>query len=224
MDRDLASSQSGFSLMEAMVVLIVAGMALMLVFAVGGRATQLGFRIGRQALGVADGELAEDNLRTVMASMTLWPANLPLPPPTVEVDRTRFEGAPSFFRGDALLGKATLCAGAGPAHALRVDIQSMSGGDVVTCRVGNGPPTLITDLRPRRARFDYSTDGSRWSDHWTGADSVVLGAAAQPKEQALYIRLATLDGSIDIMDRAASGRPDLALAGTPTGPASTAGL
>ena len=48
--RRQAANDGGFSLMEAMVVLIIGGMALMLVFAIGGRAAEIGFGLGRRAL------------------------------------------------------------------------------------------------------------------------------------------------------------------------------
>ncbi len=40
---------AGFSLIEALIVLIVAGFALMLVFAIGGQAARTGFALGRRA-------------------------------------------------------------------------------------------------------------------------------------------------------------------------------
>jgi hypothetical protein len=53
-------SDAGFSLIEAAIMLAVAGMALMLIFAVATRSSQQGFRLGRNALAVADRELADD--------------------------------------------------------------------------------------------------------------------------------------------------------------------
>ncbi len=212
MDRGQSSGRGGFSLMEAMVVLIVAGMALMLVFAVGGRATQLGFRLGGQALGAVDGELAEANVRTVMAAMTLRPAGVAFDPMAADAGKASFAGGPASFQGDAVLARASLCGGAGPAHALRVDIKSLRDGDAVLCRVGAGPSVVLADLRPRRARFAYSTDGRRWSDRWIEPTTPSLAQADGPREQALFIRLATVDGAIDITDRSTSGRPDLAKA------------
>ena len=199
-------------------MLIVAGMALMLVFAVGGRATQLGFRLGDQALGAVDGELAEANVRTVMAAMTLRPAGMAFDPMAPGAGQGAFAGGPASFQGDAILARASLCGGAGPARTLRVDIRSLRGGDAVLCRVGSGPEMVLADLRPRRARFAYSTDGRSWSDRWTEPNSPALAQPGGPREQALYIRLATQDGAIDITDRAASGRPDLAKAVAPAPP------
>ena len=43
-------ARQGFSLIEALVVLLVAGAALMLVFSVGVRSTETAFRLGRRAL------------------------------------------------------------------------------------------------------------------------------------------------------------------------------
>ena len=202
--RRQAANDGGFSLMEAMVVLIIGGMALMLVFAIGGRAAGIGFGLGRRALAVTDGELAEDNLRELMHGVSIPPAEAGSGNPGIAV----FNGGPQGFEGDAILGRSTLCASAGPVQRLRVRIEPLPDGDRVTCAAGAGAPRVAADLRPRRASFAYSTDGVRWGAHWTSTPDIGP-ATTGPRARSVYIRLASADGAVEILEAAASGRPAL---------------
>ncbi len=187
-------------------MLIIGGMALMLVFAIGGRAAGIGFGLGRRALAVTDGELAEDNLREVMAGVSIPPDG----GGPAAIGAASFTGGPGGFQGEAILGRSTLCAGAGPIERLRVRIESLADGDRVTCAAGAGAPRVVADLRPRRAAFAYSTDGARWSAGWSSRDKAAADAVAgAPRARSLYIRLASPDGAMEILGAADSGRPAL---------------
>ena len=195
---------SGFSLLEALIVLIVAGAALMLVFAIGGHAARTGFRLGRGALAAADAEVAEDEVRGLIRGLLL-------PPSAVDphaVGMQPFLGDAKGFQADVLLDRTGLCAAAGPAGRLSVVIEAQGGGDVVTCGASTGPKVVVADLRPRRARFAYSADGIAWSDQWSSRPGWSL-VRHDPAAQALYVRLASDDGRIDIVERADSGPPSL---------------
>jgi hypothetical protein len=195
---------SGFSLLEALIVLIIAGAALMLVFAIGGHAARTGFRLGRGALAAADSELAEDELRSLIRGVLLPPTAVD--PQTVGL--RPFSGDAKAFQADVLLDRSGLCAVAGPAELLRVEIEPQGDGDIVTCAAGAGPKVTVADLRPRRVRFAYSADGRTWSDQWTTAPVWSIGRH-EPAMRALYVRLASDDGRIDIVDRSTSGPPFL---------------
>jgi len=100
-----ASPQTGFSLIEALIVLLVAGMALMLVFAIGGQSARTGFALGRRALGAADDDVTQDQLRSLIRDLTptpigVDPAALGLAP---------FIGDAAGFEGDAVLDRAGAC-------------------------------------------------------------------------------------------------------------------
>jgi hypothetical protein len=190
--------------MEALVVLIVAGMALMLVFAIGGRAAQTGFQLGRRALAVADGEVAQDELRGLIRGLVLPPAgvdphDLAMPP---------FVGDARGFAGDVVLDRAGLCAPAGPAGVLLVALEARPDGDLITCGPKTGARTVVADLRPRRARFAYSLDGGSWSDQWTSRPDWTPGRR-DPAERRLFVRLASDDGRFELIERATSGPPQL---------------
>jgi hypothetical protein len=193
---------AGFSLIEALIVLLVAGMALMLVFSIGGLSARTGFQLGRRALAAADGEVAQDELRGLIADLQLAPARVD--PQTLRL--APLVGDASGFSADAVLARPGLCGAAGPAGRVLVVIQSHTDGDVITCQAGAQPAVVVADLRPRRARFLYSDDGTHWSNRIAPLDDA-FDAKAEPVEQALFIRLASDDGVVDIVGRASSGPP-----------------
>src|SRR5688572_1256929 len=116
--------RAGFSLIEATVVLVVAGMALMLIFAVATRATQQGFRLGRLALDSADAEVAEETFRDLVAGLEVSP----WPPAPARSGAPRFEGGPDGFQGPAVLARGGVCGPAGPVGPLRLEIQRIAAG------------------------------------------------------------------------------------------------
>jgi len=143
-------------------------------------------------------------VRTLITALRLAPAGID--PAALHI--APIADDPHGFVADAVLGRAGPCGAAGPTGRLRVAIESRPGGDVVTCQAGASAPIVAADLSPRRVRFSYSADGSAWRDAWSppapppasGPDHVV-----HPTEQALYIRLASDDGAVDVVGRATSG-------------------
>ncbi len=190
----------GFSLIEALIVLIVAGFALMLIFSIGGQAARSGFALGRRALTVADGEVSQDELRSLVSALVLAPAGAD--PAAMKLDP--FVGAASGFQADAILTRSGLCGPAGPAGQLKVAIDEQPGGDLVTCQARGQTVIVVADLRPRRVRFSYSADGVAWRDDWSPPPA----DRRQPlAEQSVFIRLASDDGRVEWVDRATSGPP-----------------
>ncbi|HEY2708122.1 MAG TPA: hypothetical protein VGI95_08710 [Caulobacteraceae bacterium] len=204
--------RAGFSLIEALVVLLVAGMAIMLVFAIGGQSARTGFSLGRRALSVADAQLNEDQLRGIVRGLVLAPRETD--PKSLGLAPLR--GDQRSFRGSVLLDRAGLCGAAGPAGEVTVALETRPGGDAVTCQSGSSPAVLLDDLSPRRAGFSYSIDGVRWTDTISPppATGASPGATAVRSPQTVYIRLASTDGRIDIVEKATSGPVWL----YPTGP------
>jgi hypothetical protein len=109
-----------------------------------------------------------------------------------------------------VLERAGVCGDAGPVGPIRVAIEPHEDGDVVTCQAGAGLPRVVADLRPRRVRFAYSTDGAQWRDGWR-APAVArtsIGAARPARSPtSVFIRLASDDGRIEVVERASSGPP-----------------
>lgn len=180
------SDRPGFSIVEALVVLLVTGAALTLIFEVGVFGAQSGFRLGRRALAAADGEPGAESFRAIVRGMD-------------------FGGRPEAFdrisNGDARgwiarvnLDRPTLCADAGPFQHIQIRLKTTAEGDLLTCSAdGATEPVVMMDLRPSRARFSYSDDGEHWRNR------LPSGGAAQGM-QRLYVRLATDDGRLDIAE------------------------
>jgi type II secretory pathway pseudopilin PulG len=189
--------KAGFSLIEALIVLVVAGFALMLVFSIGGQAARTGFALGRRALTVADGEISQDELRALVGALVVPPAGVD--PAKLKLDP--LVGDAQGFAADAVLTRPGLCGPPGPAGRLRIAIDPQAGGDLVTCQARGQAPIVVADLRPRRARFAYSADGASWSDVW----SPPLGPHGPAAAQSVFIRLYSDDGRVEWIDRATSG-------------------
>jgi len=194
--------RGGFSLIEALVVLAVAGAALMLIFSVGVRSTEIAFRLGRRALDLADRQVSTDALRGVVRGLVIPPTGSEVPTGAPDA-----RGTPRQFGGPAVLAAATPCAGSGPSAWIEISLVGEAEGDRVTCRADNGPAVVLADLRPHRARFSYSEDGVRWRESWRATPRLVDRARA-PREQGVYVRLAADDGKVEVIEHATSGRPD----------------
>jgi hypothetical protein len=66
---------------------------------------------------------------------------------------------------------------------------------------------MVADLTPRRGRFAYSADGAHWSDRPPAPPAPSFDPDAQPTEQAIFIRLSSEDGQVEVVGRASSGPP-----------------
>ena len=196
-------TRAGFSLMEAMVVLAVAGMALMLIFAVATTASGHGFRLGRLALGAADAEVADDAFRNLVAGLEIAPT----PPAPGKLQAEQFEGGPEGFSGPAVLGRGSACAPAGPVAGLRVEIVRTAQGDRVACKSRGAEAVLLQLSGP--AAFAYSEDGRSWTSRWTDRPAFGLSATTGKLRfsRRLWVRLATGDGRFEIIAVTARDRP-----------------
>ncbi|MEI9964247.1 MAG: hypothetical protein WDM92_05685 [Caulobacteraceae bacterium] len=201
-------ARAGFSLIEALIVLIVAGMALTLILSVGGKANETDFRLGRRALMTADSRLGTDSLRAIIAGIALAPAGWAAEAGP-DTSRAGFIGEARGFRADALLDVATPCAAAGPVDGLQVELVQTDRGALLACHVGEGARTTLLDLGARRVSFSYSLDGQVWTDRWAEPEAAAQIGTATPHERRLFVRLASEDGSVEITGRASSDRPDL---------------
>ena len=189
-------------------MLIIGAMALILVFGVGGKANETAFRLGRRALLTADSRLAGDSLGAIISGVVLAPADQGTGAADGFAGR-RFVGVPAGFRTDVIMDVATPCAPAGSIADLRVELVRARGGVILTCRVGEGAPIALLDLGDRPASFSYSLDGLTWTDGWSERQGFGLSPTATPHERRLYVRLASSDGSVEIVGRASSDRPEL---------------
>lgn len=191
--------RGGFSLIEALVVLAIGGMALAIIFSIGIKAGDTGFGLGRRAMAAADTELSTSDLRSLLRSYSVRPtgafvAGVDLP----------VEGTATRLFGEAVMERATQCAPQGWAGALTLQVEDRDGQVAIICQTGERRVVLASGPGSR-AGFQYSTDGgSTWSDTWSSAPA---DRFAEPRSVRVWVRV-TGPGLLDIVETAGSGRPE----------------
>lgn len=155
--------RSGFSLIEALVVLAVGGMALAIIFSIGTKAGDAGFKLGRGSMAAADTDIAFADLRTILRSFVLRPPSTFLS----DVDEPMV-GEASRLVGDVVMQRATLCAPQGWAGRLTLVVAPIKGGKQLSCEVDGRSIPLIT--MPRGSgQISYSQDGADWASSYSNA-------------------------------------------------------
>lgn len=205
------SGRAGFSLIEALVVLAVGGMALAVVFGIGLRAGDTGFALGRRALSVADSDLSISDFRSVVRSLALQP------PSTLAAGADQpVRGDPRSLEGPVVMERATQCAPQGWAGRLRLEVERREGGGgALTCAAGGRTVDLFA-LPSDRAALSYSTDGGRtWADRFDN-DPQGRQAGMELRAFRLWVRV-TAEPFVDVIEMASSGRPESWLRSDATG-------
>jgi len=194
-----ASTRDGFSLIEALVVLAIGGMALSIIFSIGIKAGDSGFAIGRRAMAAADADVANSDVRAIFRSFLIRPAV------TVREDvDLPFEGEPRRMEGDVVMERATQCASQGWAGRMVLEISPVEGGgSALVCQAGERRATLLT-FRDEGADFAYSRDARTWQPQIVTTTRRPLDA--ELRSEHLFIRLGSASAG-DIIDVAASGVP-----------------
>ena len=205
------SGRGGFSLLEAIVALAITSLVLTLVFSIGMRATEAGFSVGRRALAVSDTQLDEQTVRAVLRGLSVPPRGGATPQPDLD-------GGPAQLTAAASFSRPTACAGMGPAGPVRLVVSDRDGQGQLSCQAGRRAASLM-GLGRGPAAFSYSRDGRQWSDqiHLAGAvEKLPAGMSRQPaREQRLWVRLATNDRRIEIVEAISSGPAASNAGGTP---------
>ncbi len=191
--------RTGFSLIEALVVLAIGSMALALIFSIGRSASDNGFRIGRNALTAADNEIAVADARTAVGSLLVRPVALIRDP-----EREAVTGTATSVQGEAVMSRATACAPRGWQGRLRLSIESVGGRPALFCHAG--PKSVRLMLLGPGAAFSYSQDGLAWSPDWTNAPPPGGPVSRIPESATVHLRLSN-PGGPDILETISSGFP-----------------
>lgn len=192
-----SSPRPGFSLIEALVVLAIGGMALAIIFSIGLQAGDSGFSLGRRAMAAADSDIASSDLRAVIRSLAVRPPAMFAP----EIDEP-IRGQASRLEGDLVMERATQCGPRGWSGRLVLAIEPRGPGRALVCEAADRRATLITS-RSADMAFSYSEDGVVWSDQWTNAPTGRDSVETQPPIK-VYVRLKA-DAATDIVESASSG-------------------
>lgn len=195
----LARFRQGFSLIEALVVLAVGGMALAIIFGIGISAGDAGFALGRRALSAADGDIANGDLRTIIRSLSISPVALRRP------DDRQIVGEATRIEGEVVMERGTACAPQGWSGLLTLTVEGEGPTRALVCR-GAREARLIPLPRGAPA-FAYSTDGLAWTPRFSTLDQVA-DQDGTVRSTRLWVRFSA-PPVVDIVETAASGRPEL---------------
>ncbi|WP_427791028.1 type II secretion system protein [Brevundimonas diminuta] len=190
--------RSGFSLIEALVVLAIGGMALAVIFSIGIKAGDTGFSLGRRAMSVADADVAISDLRSIIRSVSVRP-----PASMMEgVDRPIL-AAPDRLEADVVMERATGCAPQGWAGRLTLSL-SAGGEPALMCQAGDRTVTLMTLPGGAGAALSYSENGQEWGPTFETPNALATGTEGMRSRQ-FFVRLKA--GSVDVIETASSGLP-----------------
>lgn len=192
--------RSGFSLIEALVVLAISGMALAIIFTIGKKAGDTGFGLGRRAMAASESDIAISDLRTLIQSVALRPVASFAP----EIDIPVL-GTDKRFEADVVMSRANQCAPLGWAGRITVSVESDRGHNQLVCEA-DGNKSVLIDLGTAAASFSYSRDGKSWSPGYTNAPQGAAAATTLHSE-TVWVRFASPEFG-DIVESATSGPPD----------------
>lgn len=194
----------GFSLIEALVVLAIGGMALSIIFTIGVKAGDTGFGLGRRAMAAADADVTLSDIRTLLRSVALRP-----PVAFVEGVDVPVVGDAQRFETDVITERATQCAPRGWTGRMILVIAPSEDGSILTCQT-TGEPMVLMRFGQSPAAFAYSTDGQTWSSRYTNFRQRPRGLDAELafRSETIWIRLAARP-QVDIVEIASSGQPQL---------------
>lgn len=190
--------RSGFSLIEALVVLAIGGMALAVIFSIGMKAGDSGFSLGRRALSVADADMAISDLRSIIRSITVRP-----PAAVLEgVDRPILAG-PDRLEVDVVMERATGCAPQGWAGRLTLSVRTQ-GEPALMCEAGGRATALMPLPKGVPAALSYSEDGQSWAPAFESPRAPAMSLESMLSRR-LMVRLKA--GPVDVVETASSGLP-----------------
>ncbi|MBX3478337.1 MAG: prepilin-type N-terminal cleavage/methylation domain-containing protein [Brevundimonas sp.] len=191
--------RAGFSLIEALVVLAVGGLALAVIFSIGTRAGDTGFRLGRGAMAAADQDIALGDIRATVRSIALRPPTTFLR----DVDRP-MDGQAARLEAEVVMERATQCAPEGWSGRLVLEIVNSGGERTLTCQAGDRPRSRLMTLAAGPAGFSYSTDGATWTPAYSNTPTA--RGEGPPQAVNLWVRVAA--PGVDVIEMASSGQPD----------------
>lgn len=194
------AARAGFSLIEALVVLAIGGMALAIVFGIGIRAGDAGFGLGRRAMEASDADVAVSDLRAILRSVALRP------PQSFYAESDRpMVGEAARLEADVVMERATVCAPQGYAGRLTLALEGLGGDQRLVCEIG-GRSVEIARLGGAGA-WSYSTDGSVWGPTYTNAPE--RGVFGDPAHSATTVLVRLAAPRLEVVERLSSGRPEL---------------
>lgn len=196
-------ARPGFSLIEALVVLAISGMALAIIFSIGTKAGDSGFALGRKAMVAADQDIAVGDLRSLIRSIVIRP------PETANDTDLPATGTAARLEVDVVMERATQCAPQGWSGRLVLEVQRRGPGSVLTCAAGGRPAVdLVPAVNGAVSAFSYSIDRQLWSNAYTSSGELPRTPEGGLVSQSVWVRY-TAEPGRDVVEMTSTGRPDI---------------
>jgi type II secretory pathway pseudopilin PulG len=155
-----AHSEAGFTMIEALIVLIVSSVIFAVLFQISSRASERSAQLGARAQALADATLDERLFRMVLDRLS--------PPLQREGDAppdANLAGVANRIDGWASSDMAAACMGLEPYEQVSLVIRQGPQGGALLCVGGRGEFPLAS-WPSGAARFEYSADGRVWHERW----------------------------------------------------------
>lgn len=191
--------RAGFSLIEALVVLAIGGMALAVIFSIGIKAGDTGFALGRRAMSAADKDVSLQDVRTILRNIEVRPT----PHVVKGLDRP-FIGTPERLEANVIMTQATACAPQGWAGRLSLSLVRDGVQTRLICQADQAIE-LMSWTGIEEAGFAYSRDGLAWTSALSTPEESA-GFQDEVYSEKLWIALNKIDGG-DIVEKLSSGDP-----------------
>jgi len=178
---------AGFSVLEAIIALLVASLILSVILPIASRSVGDNLRIGMHGLDAVALSIEESAFRG-LASAAVPAPTLPFRPAPLDM----LSGSPAEIVMTAMAPQQTLCVPQGELAAVTLTIEQQGEAGRLVCRTEERERELMR-WNEGEASFAYSLDGGAWSSIWPIApaaesDAPLLGATQLATIKAPRVR------------------------------------
>lgn len=180
-------AMAGFSVLEAIIALVVASMILSVILPIASRSVSDNLRVGMRGLDAVALSIEESAFRGLAAAAVPAPT-LPFRP----APREMLTGTPSEIVMTAMTPQVTLCVPQGEPVPVTLSIEQSGEAGRLVCRAAERERELLR-WQDGTASFAFSLDGGAWSDVWptgpdTSADVAQFGVSQRTSIKAPRVR------------------------------------
>jgi type II secretory pathway pseudopilin PulG len=210
-DRTALAPESGFTLVETLVMLAVSALIAALVIPLSGQGVRDNFRLADRALLSGDYSSSETHYRLLLRQ-----AAPPLMQADGSIDDASLVGISTSLRFPVESEQAEPCSGVAGYAVVRLLVERKAKGGRLVCDSAGGSYQLL-EWSGGEASFSYSGDGAEWFETWPIRTKGVLFDPGEPPLVRLSLRQGRRTRLLWVEragDRALHGK---ALAGRPSG-------
>lgn len=154
------TSESGFTLVETLVMLAVTALIATLVIPLSSQGVRDNFRLADRILLSGEQAASETEYRRLLRQ-----AVPPLLRPDGSIEEASLVGLPTALRFPVESEQARTCVGLAGYTVVRLRVEEKARGGKLVCDGASSSHLLLVWERGE-ARFSYSRDGVNWLDSW----------------------------------------------------------